>query len=229
METNSIDMFSLKKKIAVRFIAVPIFFCVVLLIPAGTLYYWQLYLYAAVCLIPMIVTVRYFLKNDPAFLERRMKMREQVREQKRIVSSGAVFYVIGFLVPGFDIRFGWSNIPAVLVLLADVVVLISYLFIIYVFYSNRYASRIIQVEQEQSVISSGPYKIIRHPMYLGAIVMYLATPVALGSYWGLIPFAIVPVMMVFRIRNEEKILREQLSGYTEYCSTVRYRLIPYLW
>jgi protein-S-isoprenylcysteine O-methyltransferase Ste14 len=229
MDPLTVDIKSLKKKIVLRFILLPFFFCFVLLLPAGTLYFWHVYVYFAVLVVPMIFVIRYFLKNDPEFLERRMKMKEKEKEQKRIVLFADIVYLIGFLLPGFDRRFGWSNIPIVIVIAADIFVMASYIFIIYVFKENRYASRVIEVEQNQTVISTGPYSIIRHPMYLGALVMILSTPIALGSYFALIPFATLPVSFAFRILNEEKILNKELPGYNEYCSKVRYRLIPYIW
>jgi len=229
MEGVSPDRTALRKKIAVRLFMVPLIYAVLLFLPAGTFDYWQVYVYFAVLLGPMFFVVRYFLKNDPEFLEHRMNMREKEREQKTIVSASAVLYVIGFLLPGFDRRYGWSDIPVPIVIVADILVMASYIFIVYVFKENRYASRVIEIQKEQTVISTGPYGVVRHPMYSGTIVMFLSTPVALGSYWALIPFAMVMAALVFRILNEEKVLSEQLAGYKEYCEKVRYRLVPYVW
>lgn len=229
MNSPSIDLKSLKKKIIVRVIVLILFFCLFVLIPAGTFTYWHFYTYAATCFIPMIFTLRYFLKHDPEFLERRMKLKEQERDQRRIISSSLPIYVASFIIPGLDFRFGWSNVPVEYVVIADVMVFLSYIFIVMVFKENKFASRVIQVEQEQCVISTGPYSIVRHPMYVGVIIMYLSTPIALGSYWALIPSVLMPVVMIFRIHNEEKVLREHLTGYQEYCRNVRYRLIPYIW
>lgn len=229
MEPQSIDLQSLKKKIAVRFFLLPLFFSLFILLPAGTFDFWQPYVYFAVLMGPLIYVVRYFLKNDPEFLVHRLTMKEKEQEQKKIISLSVIPYLVGFLLPGLDRRFGWSEIPTAIVLAADVLVMASYFFIVYVFKQNRYASRVIEVQKEQKVISTGPYSIVRHPMYSGMFVMIFSTPIALGSYWAVIPFALMPVTFFFRIQNEEKVLSEQLTGYKEYCEKVRYRLIPYIW
>ena len=229
MEPQSIDLQSLKKKLAVRFFLLPLFFFLFLLLPAGTFDFWQLYLYVAVLMGPMIFVVRYFLKNDPEFLVHRLTMKEKERVQKKIISLSAIAYLVGFLLPGLDRRFGWSEIPTAIVLAADVLVMTSYIFVVYVFKHNRYASRVIEVQKNQTVISTGPYSIVRHPMYSGMFIMFFSTPIALGSYWAVIPFALMPLTFFFRILNEEKVLSEQLPGYKEYCEKVRYRLIPYVW
>ncbi len=220
---------ALKRKIAIRITLLLLLLGIFILLPAGTFHYWQAYVYFAVIFGPLIFVVHYFYKKDPKFLERRMRIKEQETEQKKIVFSTAFFYVVGFILPGFDHRFGWSDVPAGIVLTADMLVLLSYIFIVYVFKVNRFASRVIEVEKDQTVISTGPYSVIRHPMYLGTIVMFLSTPVALGSYWAVIPFTVLPVSLAFRILNEEKVLSEQLPGYKEYCTKIRYRLIPFVW
>ncbi|OHD11376.1 MAG: S-isoprenylcysteine methyltransferase [Spirochaetes bacterium GWD1_27_9] len=222
-------MKKLKIKIIIRLALLPLFIGVVILLPAGTFNFWHVYVYFGVLFIPMIFVIFYFLKKDPKFLERRMKIKEQQKQQKKIIFFSTFIYLLGFILPGFDYRFGWSNIPIIVVITADIIVFFSYIFIIYVFKVNSYASRVIEVDKDQTVISTGPYSIIRHPMYLGVIVMYLATPIALGSYWAIIPFALLPIFLVQRILNEEKILSEQLVGYKEYCKKVKFRIIPFIW
>jgi len=233
METDTLIqpamMKSLKRKIAVRAVLLPVFIGLFILLPAGTFIFWQVYVYVAVLLGPLILVVSYFLKHDPMFLERRLKTKEREPQQKKIVLITTFIFILGYTIPGFDHRFGWSDIPPGLVVIADLLVLLSYIFIALVFKANSYASRVVEVEENQTVISTGPYSFVRHPMYLGNIIMTMATPVALGSYWGLIPFLSLPVALVLRILNEEKVLREQLPGYNEYCSKVKYRLIPYVW
>jgi protein-S-isoprenylcysteine O-methyltransferase Ste14 len=220
---------SLKINIAIKFSLIPLFMGVLILLPAGTLRFWQVYAYFAVLIVPLCFVVIYFLKNDPEFLERRMRMREKEKQQKWVVLTSTVLFAAGFLVPGFDQRFGWSNVPIYVVIIADIMVLSAYLFIFYVFRVNSFASRIIEVAENQKVISSGPYRVVRHPMYTGVLVMYLFTPVALGSYWAIIPFLFLPVTFVFRILNEEKVLTQNLAGYKDYCQKTRYRLIPLIW
>jgi protein-S-isoprenylcysteine O-methyltransferase Ste14 len=220
---------ALIRKMAVRFSIVPVFIGFFTLLPAGTLNYWQVYLYFAVIIIPMLFVLRYFLKHDPKFLERRTRGREKVKEQKLIQMLNLPVFIAAFIVPGLDKRFGWSEIPSEVVFVTDAVILCGYLFIFLVFRENSYASRIIEIDREQKVITTGPYTIVRHPMYLGVLIMYLPTPIALGSYWGLIPMVLLPLTLVLRIINEEKVLRENLAGYKEYCLKTNYRLIPYIW
>jgi len=208
---------------------VPIFIAVFTLLPAGTLNYWQVYLYFGVLILPMLFVFRYFLKRDPKFLERRSKGMEKVKEQKLIQAINLPVFISAFVIPGLDKRFGWSDIPPEIIILTDLVILWGYLIIFQVFKQNSYASRIIEIDKKHKVITTGLYSVVRHPMYLGVLIMYLPTPLALGSYWGLIPMALLPVALVLRIKNEEKVLAENLEGYREYCTRTRYRLIPYVW
>jgi protein-S-isoprenylcysteine O-methyltransferase Ste14 len=219
----------LLKTIVIRFTALMAAMTLLVLVPAGRLDFWQFYLYCAAFIIPMGFTLAFFLKKDPEFLLRRTKLREREAQQRKIVAITSVIIIGGFVMTGLDRRFSWSSISIPAVIIADLLIIGSYLFIVRVFYENRYAARTVEVEAHQTVAATGPYRYIRHPMYAGLIVMYLCTPIALGSYWALIPFLFLPVSLVFRILNEEKVLREQLAGYTEYCATVRYRLIPRLW
>jgi protein-S-isoprenylcysteine O-methyltransferase Ste14 len=219
----------LRKTILVRFSAGFLVVALMLFIPAGSLDYWQAWVYLGVLFAPLVFVVNYFLKRDPGFLERRMRVREKEPSQHKIQVLGGILFFLGFLIPGLDYRFGWSSVPVPIVLTADAFVFLGYLFIFVVFRENSYASRIVEVEAGQRVITSGPYALVRHPMYLGFIVMFLATPPALGSLWGLPVFLLTPVFLVFRIRNEEEVLARDLPGYAEYSQKVKYRLIPLVW
>jgi protein-S-isoprenylcysteine O-methyltransferase Ste14 len=223
------DIAGLQKTILERFSAGFLVVALMLFIPAGSLQYWQAWVYLGVLFAPLVFVVHYFLKRDPKFLERRMRLREKEDPQKKIQLIGGILFFLGFLIPGLDYRFGWSTLPVPFVLAADVMVFLGYLFIFLVFRENSYASRIVEVEAGQRVITSGPYAMVRHPMYLGFTVMFLATPPALGSLWALPVFLLVPVFLVFRIRNEEEVLARDLPGYVEYRRNVRYRLIPLVW
>ena len=200
-----------------------------LFLPAGTLYYWQAWIYCGVLFIPLSFVVFYFFKYDPELLERRMKMREKEEKQKTIQIVGIIIFFIGFLIPGLDYRYHWSNVPFLLVIAANAIVLAGYLLCFLVFRENSYASRIIEVEKGQKVITTGPYAIVRHPMYLGVLVMYLFTPLALGSYWALIFFLPLFPLLVSRLLNEEEVLLRELPGYKEYCQKTRYHLVPFIW
>lgn len=227
IESN--EMKNLIKKILVRFSFLPVILALLTFLPAGTFNYWQVYVYNAVLIIPMIFVLLYFLKNDPEFLERRTRVKEKEKTQIIIQIIFSIIFLSGFVVSGLDRRYGWSYIPFQIILVTDVIILAGYLLIFLVFKQNKYASRIVEVDTGQKVISTGLYGIVRHPMYLGVLIMYLPTPVALGSYWGLIPMATITFTLVFRILNEETVLKRELHGYEEYCKKTKYRLIPYIW
>ena len=220
-------------KLIIMVLARTLLFLIVMLamffLPAGHLAYWEAWVYLAIIFVSMLAFSIYFLKNDPELLERRMRSNEKETEQRLIVGIMTVCFFFTFLIPGFDQRFGWSGVPIVVVMIADMVVLLGYGFVFLVLKENSYASRIIEVEKDQQVISSGPYAMVRHPMYLGVALMLLFTPLALGSYWAIIPAILMIFVLVPRILNEEKVLERDLDGYREYMHKVRYRLIPGIW
>ena len=195
-------------------------------IPAGTWNYTEAWLYICWTGACMTSITAYLLNKDPALLERRMRMKEKHKEQRVILRFGYLVFGIIFLVPGFDKRFGWSDVSEVSMIAAFFVIFLGYLLFVRVLMENSYASRIIEVETNQKVITTGPYKYIRHPMYSAIMLIYCATPVALGSYWALAGSALVPLLLWMRIRNEEKVLTIELPGYDEYKQKTRYRLIP---
>ncbi|HIH43552.1 MAG TPA: isoprenylcysteine carboxylmethyltransferase family protein [Candidatus Methanoperedenaceae archaeon] len=225
----TIDLAELKRKIVFRFILAFTVIAIMLFLPAGTLLYWEAWVYCAVLFVPMLFVLSYFLRKDPGFLERRMRLHEKEKRQEIIIIIADFFFFIGFFVPGLDHRYGWSDVPAAVVIAADVVVLSGYILVFAVFRENSYASRIIEVEAGQTVVTTGPYAIVRHPMYLGEILMFVFTPLALGSYWALVFFVPLVPMIVLRLLNEEDMLKRELPGYKEYCQRTRYRLVPYLW
>lgn len=200
-----------------------------IILPSGTWSYWQGWLYIVVLYTPLVFTMVYLFKNDPALLERRMRTKEKETAQRRIIGIAIIYFLVAFMLPGFDIRFGWSNVPPIVSIIADLLVLAGYLIFIWVMMVNRYLSRTVEVDSGQKVVTTGPYGIVRHPMYAGISLLYIASPVALGSFWALIPaLLIVPILMA-RIRNEEEVLRRELPGYIEYTQKVKYRLLPGVW
>lgn len=211
-----------------RFMRIPVMLAW-LLLPAGTLAYWQAWLYLSILLMPMLAVLAYLLKHDPALLERRMRTREKATQQRRIVRISILIVALAFLIPGFDQRFGWSRVPVALVIVADLLVLLGYGLFFLVLRENSYASRVVEVQQGQKVITTGPYAVVRHPMYLAVLLMGLLSPLALGSYWAMIPMAFVVPVLVMRIRNEEAMLETGLAGYRDYQQDVRFRLIPGIW
>lgn len=219
----------LKKLLISRVALFVLISLLVLFLPAGTPAYWQAWMYLLSLLIPAGLVLSYFYRNAPDFLERRMNFKERSQTQKRIVGIGDLIILLVFLLPGFDRRWGWSQVPAGLSIAAQAGVLLGYALIIRVFLENRYASRVVEVTDEQKVISSGPYAVVRHPMYTATILFYGLTPLALGSYWAMIPAALFIPVLVLRILDEEALLRRELPGYSEYTRKVRYRLIPWVW
>lgn len=201
----------------------------ILFLPAGTLAYWQAWVYLGCLVIPMLIVLNFWLRKDPELLERRMRMREKEVAQKKIIRASYFIFPLFFLLPGFDYRFGWSSVPVWLVIIADCIVLIGYGLFVLTIRENRFASRIIEVQNGQRVITTGPYSLVRHPMYLGVMLIYFLTPLALGSYWALlISIWILPILAA-RIINEEKVLERDLPGYLEYQQKTRYRIIPGIW
>lgn len=222
-------MAGLKTQIFARFLALPIVICLLLFLPAGTFDFWQVYVYVGVILVLAFGAISYFLKHDPELIERRMRTREKQDTQKAVILAMTVIVILMYVIPGLDRRFAWSDVPTVVVLLADLLVAAGYLFVAFVMKTNSFASRIVEVEEGQQVIKTGPYAVVRHPMYTGVVLMYLASPVALGSWWGMVPAITMPFALIPRILNEEKVLRDELTGYSEYCAEVRWRLLPYIW
>jgi protein-S-isoprenylcysteine O-methyltransferase Ste14 len=201
----------------------------VIIAPAGTWAYWQGWMWMTTIFLPMLFIVPYFLVKDPALLERRMRMREKEAAQQKIIALSYLYFLVAFILPGLDVRFGWSNVPPLVCIIADVFVLAGYLTFVWVLTVNSYLSRTVQVDAGQEVVSTGPYGLVRHPMYAGVIVMYIASPVALGSYWAILPAVLVIPLLVARIRNEEEVLLRDLPGYAEYRQKIKYRLLPGVW
>jgi protein-S-isoprenylcysteine O-methyltransferase Ste14 len=220
---------NVSRKAAVRvwgaWIVLPLFFLVV----GGSLEWWEAWIYCVLLLVPMTAFVTWMVRHDPAFLARRFKLREKERIQHRIQAWGFPFILATLIIPGLDRRFGWSEPPAATVVTALILSLGGYLIILMVFLENRWAGRTVETFSEQHVVSTGPYALVRHPMYSGIIILLLATPVALGSWWALLSaLAFIP-FIVLRIRNEEEVLARELPGYEEYRRRVIRRLVPFLW
>jgi protein-S-isoprenylcysteine O-methyltransferase Ste14 len=203
-----------------------------LFLPAGSLNYWQAWTYWLVFSISVSAISAYFLKKDLNLIASRLKTgptAEKEKSQKLANSLITVFFILLILIPPFDHRYQWSNVSLYLVFAADVSVALGLLIVFLVFKENSYTSATIEVNQGQKVISTGPYAIVRHPMYAGTLLMLLFTPLALGSFWGLLAFAPMFLVITWRAIEEEKFLAKNLTGYAEYCKKVRHRLIPFVW
>jgi protein-S-isoprenylcysteine O-methyltransferase Ste14 len=205
---------------------------VLLFAPAGTLHFWQAWLWGFVFVASTTALSVYFLKHDPKLVERRMKVgptAEREPAQKIIMTVIMGGSLLLLVVPGLDHRWHWSGVPPWLVLVADGGVALSFVIFFVVMKQNSYAAATIRVETDQPVVSTGAYAIVRHPMYAGALLLVIATPLALGSYWTLLVVVALLPVLVWRLLDEERFLTLNLPGYADYCRKTHYRLIPLIW
>jgi protein-S-isoprenylcysteine O-methyltransferase Ste14 len=203
-----------------------------LFVPAGSVHYWEAWAYLVIFTGASVLITFYLMRKDPALLERRMSggpTAEKQPAQRFIMLCTAIAFIALLVVPAFDHRFAWSNVPLVGVMAGNVLVAIGFYLIALVYRENTFASAIIEVAENQKVISTGPYAIVRHPMYASASLYLLGTPLALASYWGFVPIAVMMPFLIWRLIDEERFLAKNLSGYTAYQEQVRYRLIPLVW
>jgi protein-S-isoprenylcysteine O-methyltransferase Ste14 len=204
----------------------------VLFVTAGTVHYWQAWVYLAVFFgISALVTV-YLMRRDPALLERRMRggpTAEPEPSQRIIMWLVSVGFVALLVVPAVDRRFGWSHLPSWVALAGNALTVIGFYLIFLVYRENTYGAATIRVTADQRVISTGPYSVVRHPMYASASLYLIGTPLALGSLWGLVPLVLIVPALIWRLLDEERLLARDLPGYTEYQRRVRYRLLPAMW
>lgn len=230
---NSTNIRSPRKQVffkaLIRFILGFVFIFLLIFLPAGTIQFFNGWLFVAGLLFPMTFALIYLIIKDPEFLEKRINLKEKEKEQKKYVKLSILLYIVAYIIPGLDYRFGWSDVPLWLVIVSLVLMLAGYIMFIIVMLQNRYASRVIEIQKEQKLIDTGLYSVVRHPMYLAAIILYLASSLVLGSYYTLIPMAILPFLLGYRIINEEKVLLKGLPGYEEYKKKIKYRMIPYIW
>lgn len=209
-------------------IGIPLIVLTVIL-PAGKWDYWQGWMWIATLFTPMLFVFPYFWLKDPALLERRMRMREKESAQRKIIALSYLYFLVAFILPGLDVRFGWSNVPGWVSIVADVIVFAGYMIFVWVMTVNSFLSRTVEVDADQKLVSTGPYSLVRHPMYFGVCLMYITSPLALGSYWALIPALVIVPLLVARILNEEEVLIRELAGYAEYRQKVKYHLLPGVW
>lgn len=212
-----------------KFTAGLLLVALLLFIPAGTIRYPGGLLFLCLLFVPMLLMGIVMLARARDLLRKRLDVKEKQGTQKGVVAVMGLIFLGGFILAGLDFRFGWSKVPLPVVIVASVLFLVGYALYAEVMRENAYLSRTIKVEEGQTVISTGLYAVVRHPMYTASTVMFLALPLILGSWYALIPFAFYPIIMVVRIRGEEKLLTAELAGYEEYKRKVRYRLIPFIW
>ena len=212
-----------------KFTAGLLLVALLLFLPAGTIRYPGGLLFLCLLFVPMLLLGILMLARARDLLAKRLDVKEKQGTQKGVVAVMGLIFLSGFILAGLDFRFGWSKVPLPVVIVASVLFLVGYALYAEVMRENAYLSRTVKVEEGQTVISTGLYAVVRHPMYTASTVMFLSLPLILGSWYALIPFALYPVIMVVRIHGEEKLLTAELSGYEEYTRKVRYRLIPFVW
>ena len=202
---------------------------VLVFLPAGTLSYYQGWLFMGVLFVPILIAGIVMLFKSPQLLEKRLDAKEREKEQSLVVKLSGLMFLTGFVVAGLSFRFNWLVLPESISITAAVVFLLAYIMYAEVMRENAYLSRTIEVQENQKVVDTGLYSVVRHPMYSATIILFLAIPLILGSAISFIIFLCYPVLIAVRLKNEEALLEKELTGYTEYKNKVKYRLIPYIW
>lgn len=203
--------------------------CLLIFVPAGTINYFNGWLLCLLLFVPMFIVGIIMMIKSPNLLKKRLNAKEKIGEQKLVILLSLLMFVGGFIISGLDYRYGWSNLNDIVVIISCIVFLISYIGYAEVLRENAYLSRTIEVQENQKVVDTGLYGIVRHPMYLVTIFLFLSMPLILGSLYGFLIFLIYPFIIVKRLLNEEKILMKELDGYSDYMKKVKYRLIPFIW
>lgn len=219
----------LLKQAIIKYVAGLILVATLLFLPAGTIHYWNGWLFISLLFIPMFFLGLVLLLKAPELLEKRLKNKESENDQKKVIGFSLLMFLAGFVLSAVDFRFSWSNMPKVIVNISAVILLVSYGLYAEVMRENAYLSRTVEIQENQKVVDTGLYGIVRHPMYFSTVLLFLSIPLVLGSWIGFLIFLIYPLLLVKRIQNEEKVLEEGLTGYKEYKEKVKYRMIPFVW
>ena len=198
-------------------------------LPAGTLRYTYGWLFIGLLFVPMLIAGFVMLVKSPEFLKKRLDAKEKQGTQKGVVAISGLMFIAGFVVAGLDFRFSWSQMPVAVTIIASVLFLVAYILYAEVMRENAYLSRTIKVEEGQKVVDTGLYGIVRHPMYMATVLLFLMIPIILGSWYALIVFAFYPAIIVVRLKDEEELLTRELPGYAAYKQKVKYRMIPFVW
>lgn len=198
-------------------------------LPAGTIHFVNGWIFMGVLFIPMLITGIIMMIKNPKLLKSRLDVKEKQKEQGLLIKLSGLMFIAGFILAGLDYRYNWLTIPPLVTYIAIGVFLLSYLMWAEVLKENTYLSRTIKVEEDQKVIDTGLYGIVRHPMYTATLLLFLSMPLVLGSLISFFVFLLYPILIIFRIIYEEKLLEKELKGYTEYKKKVKYRLIPFIW
>lgn len=202
---------------------------VLIFLPAGTLSFEKGWLFMGLLFVPMLIAGFVMFFRSPDFLAKRLDAKEKQGTQKGVLVFSALMFIAGFVVAGLDHRFGWSKMPTAFTVVAAVLFLAAYGLYAEVMRENAYLSRTIRVEEGQKVVDTGLYAVVRHPMYMATILLFLMMPLVLGSWYALVIFAFYPAIIIVRLKDEEELLTRELPGYAEYKTKVKYRIIPFIW
>ena len=212
-----------------KFAAGVVLIGVLIFLPAGTIHFPGGWLLMGILFIPMFLAGLVMMAKNPRLLRSRLNAREQQSEQSIVIRLSGLMFLFGFILAGLDFRFGWSNLPGLVNVLGALLFLVAYALYAEVLRENTWLSRTIEVQEGQTVVSTGLYGIVRHPMYAVTLLLFLSMPLVLGSVPAFVVFLAYPAIITRRIRNEEEVLERELPGYREYKQKVRWRLIPYIW
>lgn len=220
--------FTLCLSALLKFLLGVVLVAALLFIPAGTLNYPNAILLMVILFVPMFLAGLVLMVKNPDLLRRRLKVKEEQGEQRKIIAATGFMFVVGFILAGLDFRLDWLPLPQIISKVSALLFLLAYALYAEVLRENTYLSRNVMVEEEQKVINTGLYGLVRHPMYSATIILFLTMPLVLGSLIAFLVFLPYPIMIIKRLKNEEQVLSKELTGYTEYQKKVRYRLIPYI-
>src|SRR5665647_1545174 len=218
MNAADTNTYSLKIKTLLGFVELVAIIGLFLFAPAGSFNFWQAWVYSIIFIMSSATITVYLWKRDPEFLARRVEVgpvAEKEKTQKIIQVFASLLFISILIVPSLDHRFGWTNVPLYIVIIGDILVALGFFFVFLVFKENAFAAATIEIATDQKVITTGPYSMVRHPMYSGALIMLFGTPLALGSWWGLLVFIPFTLIIILRLLDEEKLLSQKLTGYNE--------------
>jgi protein-S-isoprenylcysteine O-methyltransferase Ste14 len=213
----------------IKFLAGFIFIGLLIFLPAGTFSFFNGWLFMVILFVPMFLAGIVMMAKNPSLLKSRLNAKEKQREQNIVIKLSGIMFLLGFIVAGLDFRFNWFTLPKGVVIGGTIVFLIAYIIYAEVLRENTYLSRTIEVQENQKVIDTGLYGIVRHPMYSATLLLFLSMPLVLGSIYSFLIFLAYPLIIAKRIKEEEKFLEKELEGYREYKQKVKYRLIPFIW
>jgi len=213
----------------VKFILGVLIIGLLLFVPANTINYWNAWLFMGLLFIPMFIAGIVMMVKAPELLRKRLNAKEKENEQKSVVKLSGLMFLVGFIIAGLNYKYNWFIIPNFVVFISSAIFILSYIIYAEVLRENRYLSRTIEVEENQKVIDRGLYGIVRHPMYMATIFLFLSMPLVLGSFISFVIFLVYPFIIGKRIKNEEEVLERELKGYTEYKKKVKYKMIPFIW